>query len=82
MQKADSILNFVDIPNFSVMDFESSLLLIKNFLYKKPLIVSTVVIHLKLQKIGKISRGIFTLGLVQSRETWNPLTRNIFLREF
>ena len=77
MQKADSILNFVDIPNFSVMDFERSLLLIKNFLYKKPLIVSTVVIHLKLQKIG-----IFTLGLVQSRETWNPLTRNIFLREF
>ena len=77
MKKADSILNFVDIPNFSVMDFERSLLLIKNFLYKKPLIVSTVVIHLKLQKIG-----IFTLGLVQSRETWNPLTRNIFLREF
>ena len=77
MQKADSILNFVDIPNFSVMDFERSLLLIKNFLYKKPLIVSTVVIHLKLQKIG-----IFTLGLVQSRETWNPLTRNTFLREF
>ena len=77
MQKADSILNFVDIPNFSVMDFERSLLLIKNFLYKKPLIVSTVVIHLKLQKIG-----IFTLGLVQSRKTWNPLTRNIFLREF
>ena len=77
MQKADSILNFVDIPNFSVMDFERSLLLIKNFLYKKPLIVSTVFIHLKLQKIG-----IFTLGLVQSRETWNPLTRNIFLREF
>ena len=77
MQKADSILNFVDIPNFSVIDFERSLLLMKNFLYKKPLIVSTVVIHLKLQKIG-----IFTLGLVQSRETWNPLTRNIFLREF
>ena len=37
MQKADSILNFVDIPNFSVMDFERSLLLIKIFLYKKTL---------------------------------------------
>ena len=48
MQKADSILHFIDIPNFSAMDFKRSLLLKKKSLYKK--IVSTMVIHLKLYK--------------------------------
>ena len=70
MRKADSILNFVDIPNFSVMVFKRSLLLTKNPLYKKTLNCEHRGYSFKtVQKLGKISHGIFTLGLLQSRVT-------------
>ena len=70
MQKSDSILSFVDIPNFIVMDFKRSLLVTKNSSYKKTLNCEHRGYSFKTaQKLGKISQGIFTLGLVQSRVT-------------
>ena len=52
------------------MHFKRSLLLMKKYVYKKTLNCEHHGYSFKnVQKLGKISQGIFALGLVQSRVT-------------